>query len=372
MEKIFFKTEPGDILMNYDEPSTPADPSTSGIAIKQEIKEELYDSDNFMDYNKSGVKEESETFIDEEDDFDVPEQVKIKFESEDVMFLDKRTNSEVNKGILAKAEIGKNPESKINQENFESVYECKKCLIKFFRKELLESHNEKCLKSRLKVSKFKCEICSKNFQRKYGLLQHKKFVHKKEEQEQFKCGKCEYQTSYKSNFNSHLKIHDTLKNLKCHFCQYRAAALQTLNSHILSKHNKEENKIKITSKIHECTKCSYSTVIKTHYDRHVKVCLKLKNVEWYECEVCSYSTIYKFHLISQMKTHSKIKELRCLFCQYECSKKTNLDNHILRKHSDLLNKSNENIITSKVHCCQHCKYKTTTTSHLKFHLKNNH
>ncbi|CAH0549725.1 unnamed protein product [Brassicogethes aeneus] len=74
MEQIGVKKElvddyKGDISVNYNKPSTAADqemPSTSGIAIKQELAQEL-----------------------DEVDFDGAEQVKLKFEAEDEMFLDK-------------------------------------------------------------------------------------------------------------------------------------------------------------------------------------------------------------------------------------------------------------------------------------------
>ncbi|CAH0549493.1 unnamed protein product [Brassicogethes aeneus] len=94
MEQIIVKREPeeGNISTNYDEPSTPANqemPSTSGMAIKQEIKEELDDVDNSMEYVKSVVKEELKLFTDEEYEFDGAEQDKRKFEAEDEALLGK-------------------------------------------------------------------------------------------------------------------------------------------------------------------------------------------------------------------------------------------------------------------------------------------
>ncbi|CAH0564526.1 unnamed protein product [Brassicogethes aeneus] len=295
MEQIVVKKEPeelvddseGNISMNYSKPSTSADqkmPSTSGIAIKQEFKEELVYSDNSMDYDVLGVKEVLKAYTDEEDNFDGAEQAELKFQVKEEMFLDKGSDSAViNKEIVTKEEndIKKNPESRNNKlENNDFIYQCKHCSIQFFKKELFERHEERCLTPRVRVGKeklFQCDTCPKKYQTKRSLLQHTKFVHKKEGLEKLKCHKCEYVTVRKGSFNKHLKIHDKKNYLKCNFCYYIAARLFQLNAHILSKHkleNEEKNKIKITCKIHQCTKCSYSTLNKSNYDSHLKVCLK--------------------------------------------------------------------------------------------------
>ncbi|CAH0549823.1 unnamed protein product [Brassicogethes aeneus] len=373
MEQIVVKNEPEELVNNYDKTSNQDMPSTSGVAIKQEIKEEFNYSDNSRVHIELGVKEESD-----EDNFD---GAKLKFEAKDEVLIDKGyiinlpqrylnipahnfgfkvndsdqesdnfdhgdksedlpgnikeeerdsdfseeddknsahneekdedeamfetkmeveyhgvqydesgTDSEV--ANKEEKEIGKNSDPRC-------AYECKQCSVIFFKKELLESHSLKCLTPVVVVDKekmFKCYICEKKFQTKKGLLNHKKFIHNKEKQEQFKCEKCEYQSLREGNLKVHLKIHDRSRYLKCKFCPYLTAALKTLNAHILSKHkleNKGENEIKITSKIHQCAKCSYSTVRKNDYDNHVKVCLKLKNINWFKCHQCPYKTIQK-------------------------------------------------------------------------------
>ncbi|CAH0556819.1 unnamed protein product [Brassicogethes aeneus] len=106
MKQVIVKKEPEelvddserDISINYDKPSTSSDqemPSTSGMAIKQKIKKELHDSDNSMDYDESGVKEEPETSTDE-DNFDGAKQTKLILEAKYEEFLDK--GSKINDG----------------------------------------------------------------------------------------------------------------------------------------------------------------------------------------------------------------------------------------------------------------------------------
>ncbi|CAH0564527.1 unnamed protein product [Brassicogethes aeneus] len=349
MEPIIVKKEPkepvdgsvGDILMNYNKSRpTSADqeiPSTSEIAIKQESKEELNNYDNPMDDDELEVKKGLKTSRDEE--------VKVKFEGKEEMLLDKGLEESycdypdhVDESDLLTCNIKEEERDSDFEEDYHGV--------KFDEESRTDSD-----------------------------VVNKKLLAKKDVLGKLKCNNCAYVTIRKDHFRTHLNMHNRKKYLKCHFCEYKAATLQSLNAHVLSKHkseNKGENEIKITSKIHTCPKCAYSTVIKSHYDRHVKVCLKLKNVRWYKCHICNYKTILKSNLNSHIKNHNQIKQLKCLFCQYQSNRKSSVDNHILFKHSDLLNESNQNLITSKVHCCQHCNFKTTHASDLKRHLNHNH
>ncbi|CAH0564893.1 unnamed protein product [Brassicogethes aeneus] len=353
MEQILVKKEPEE-LVDDSEKAIKIDQ----IYIKQEIEEELDDvlfdkgyssltvnmfkhaaSDSFNPRYLHGLPS---TSADQEPPSTSGIAIKQGMD-DDKAWLDKGTDSEVvNKEILAKEVLSK------------SEKECEDV--------------DKVGKEKL----FKCGICLKKYQTRDGLNDHKKYFHRKEELEKFKCNKCDYITVRKGSFKIHLKTHNKTNCLKCHFCQYMAVTLQTLNSHMLSKH-KEENKIKITSKIHQCTKCLYSSVYKSSYDNHIKVCWKLKDVKWYQCEICHYKTVRNSNLIKHIKTHNKIKELKCSFCnEYQSDRKLNLDNHILIKHLDLLNENNKNLISSKIHCCQLCEFKTAKTNSLKMHFKNNH
>ncbi|CAH0549853.1 unnamed protein product [Brassicogethes aeneus] len=119
-----------------------------------------------------------------------------------------------------------------------------------------------------KKKSFKCNVCPKQYQTKESLFYHKKYTHRKDGLEKFKCGKCDYKTMDNSNLKKHLKIHDKSKYFKYHFCEYIAAELKCLDSHLLNKHKSEikENKIKIASKIYQCPKCKLLTVIKSNHD----------------------------------------------------------------------------------------------------------
>ncbi|CAH0549301.1 unnamed protein product [Brassicogethes aeneus] len=415
--------------------------SASGIAIKHEIKEEFIEGDNFMAYDDLEVKKES-TSTDEEDYFDGADQVEMKFEAEDESLLDIRIKSEeINKEIVS--EIKKNPISKdrlfqcdICPKNYKKMYKltehkkfihrkdeleefkCSICNYATVRKHNFKQHLKihdkssylKChlcqyqnvrmqnLKAHILSNHnlqntgednvettgidknhefegncFRCKICpDKKYRRKGGLLQHIKFVHKNHDLTQFKCSQCDFTTLKNNHYIQHLKIHDKKNHFKCQFCQYSSALSKSLNAHIFSKHRLEntgENKIELTGKVYECTKCPYSTLIKYHFNTHMKACLKLKNDKSYECHLCEYKTIHKNHLTIHIRSHNEIKKLKCLFCSFQTKIKNNLDRHILAKHFELLNESNKNIITSQSHHCQQCKYITLNRCDLIAHLK---
>ncbi|CAH0549828.1 unnamed protein product, partial [Brassicogethes aeneus] len=360
MEQTIVKKEPeelvddfiGDIVVNYEKPSIFADeemPSMSEITIKQEIKEELDDDEALLEKG-SEIKESDEDNSDHGDKID-PFFCNIKEEGRDGDFSEEDDKN-----------LSGNEEKDEDEAMFETKIE-------------VEYHGVQYDDQSGKKKLFKCDLCPKKYDSKKGVSQHKKFFHFKDEQEQFKCDQCDYVTVRKGIFKRHLKVHEKNNNLKCQFCEFKALELWSLNAHILSKHKleKEERvKIKQLSKIYECSKCSYLTIKKSQYDSHIKFCLKLENVKWHKCDICHYQSIRKRLLEIHMKIHNKIKEFKCLFCTFHSNEKKSLDNHLLRKHQNLLEKSNKNIITSKMYCCKHCKYKTTLSINFKCHLKSNH
>ncbi|CAH0564924.1 unnamed protein product [Brassicogethes aeneus] len=413
MEQIMVKKEPaelvdnskGDNSMNYAEQEMSSEQAIKieQMYIKQEIKEELddvlldkgYNSltadmfKNASDSNLIFLNSLPSTSADQEMPSTsvtaIKQEIKEELEYDEAVLyggFNKNNNRDnCNHGDLLcnikKEEVVEDTNSSLNEE----IDEVEEMMIE--KKIEVEYHPVKYDDESGKEKLFECGLCPKKFVTKKGLFNHKN-LHRKDGLKKLKCSKCGYATLRKENFKAHLRIHDKNKYLKCHFCEYMAAQLQALNAHMLSKHrleNKGENEIKITSKIHQCPKCLYSSVRKANYDNHIKVCLKLENVilsikedtvKWYKCEICHYKTIKKSNLIKHRKTHNKIKELKCLFCLHQCNVKINLDNHILTNHSELLNESNQNLITSKMHCCKHCNYKTTYANDLNKHSKRHH
>ena len=67
-----------------------------------------------------------------------------------------------------------------------------------------------------KVKEFKCELCSKEYFAKGGLLAHMKHFHKENE---FICNLCSITFSRKWSLKNHTStIHENLKAFKCNLC----------------------------------------------------------------------------------------------------------------------------------------------------------
>nr|CAI5826024.1 unnamed protein product [Callosobruchus analis] len=174
----------------------------------------------------------------------------------------------------------------------------------------------------------------------------------------------------------------------------------------------------VSSKIHECTKCTFKTVRASHKRLvidHMKVHQDSKNVYRYTfvCYHCQYAARSKRHLIDHMqmhrdsksvyicykcdfRTHSRIlftthtrthssestqfeaiyikeenvdinvrnpRSKTCTHCNATFKKKTVLNDHILRKHPEFVAS-----ITGNIHECKICSFKATITTNLKSHL----
>ncbi|VEN52646.1 unnamed protein product, partial [Callosobruchus maculatus] len=58
---------------------------------------------------------------------------------------------------------------------------------------------------------------------------------------------------------------------------------------------------------------------------------------------------------------------RCIYCNKTFKSKQGLDDHILKRHLDFIAS-----ISSKIHECTQCTYKTTKSSNIRQHLITNH
>jgi hypothetical protein len=136
----------------------------------------------------------------------------------------------------------------------------------------------------------------------------------------FKCDKCDYKCSTKSNLNIHIKqVHDKIKDIKCNLCDYKCSRKYDLNKHIKSVHDKIKD-IK-------CDLCEFKCSQKVNLDRHIKMVHdKIKDIK---CDLCDYKCSTKGNLDQHIKlVHDKIKDWECNLCEFKCSQKGTLDNHI--------------------------------------------
>nr|CAI5826016.1 unnamed protein product [Callosobruchus analis] len=97
-----------------------------------------------------------------------------------------------------------------------------------------------------------------------------------------------------------------------------------------------ENEASVSSKVYECTKCTYKTTINNHLKRHM----------------VKHADVADNHIID-----------RCIYCNKAFTSTQSLDDHVIKTHPDFIAS-----VSSKVYECTKCTYKTTINNHLKRHM----
>nr|CAI5819291.1 unnamed protein product [Callosobruchus analis] len=303
--------------------------------------------------------------------------------------------------------VGKHPDfiSSITSK----LHECTKCTFKTVKKCFLDKH---LLRHSGHASNFKhktCVHCNATFKSKMALddhvvRKHPDFIssvtHKLHE-----CTKCTYKTVKKDYFDMHLLKHPGLasdfKHVPCIHCNATFMSKTALDYHVVGKH--PDFISSITSKLYECTKCSYKTVKKCFLDKHLlkhpglvsnfkhKTCVhcnakfrsKLSlddhivrkhpdfmssiTSKLHECTICTFKTVRKCsfgrHLLKHPELASDFKHIACVHCNATFKSKTSLDDHVVRKHPDFISS-----ITSKLHECTKCPFKAVKKYFFDKHL----
>nr|CAH7729038.1 unnamed protein product [Callosobruchus chinensis] len=219
------------------------------------------------------------------------------------------------------------------------------------------------------------------------------------------CSMCSYKTLHKSSFDKHMTTHtETTSSAglrECIHCNATFKSRASLDDHTLRKH--PDFIATITRKIYECINCIYKTTIKSHFNKHMSVhtenarggiffrCFHCETTfksklavdyhvveqhpnfiasiarKIYECTKCGYKTIFKYHFERHMSTHPKIassyEPKACVHCNATFKRKLWLDDHVVRKHVDFMSS-----VTSKLHECTKCSYKTVRKKLLVRHF----
>ncbi|XP_030755795.1 zinc finger protein 585A-like isoform X2 [Sitophilus oryzae] len=210
-----------------------------------------------------------------------------------------------------------------------------------------------------------------------------------------RCCTCSYQTTRKSNFNDHKKIHlapGERQIFVCLHCDKTYTRKQRLQHHLQNNHIDSRAKALKESqkKIYRCCTCSYQTTYKFNFNNHKKIhlapgerqmfaclhcdktytrkqllqlhlqnnkidsrakALKKSHKKVYRCSMCSYQTPYKSHLNTHKNTHLPPEERQrfaCLHCNKTYIQKQGLQWHLKYHHTDLRNADDCTSVTDEV------------------------
>nr|CAI5835594.1 unnamed protein product [Callosobruchus analis] len=270
------------------------------------------------------------------------------------------------KGHLQEHIVQKHPEFITSVTS--RIHECTMCNFKTISNDKMQEHLLKHTETG-----YTCMHCSTAFKTDYSLNEHIIKKHPKFiasiTRKIHACTKCTFKTVYTSSFQCHLLKHPYRT---CSHCKASFTRQEFLNEHILQIH--PQFTASIARKIHKCTTCDFSTTIHTEFKRH-----QLKHTDTYMCVGCDKTFIHKRaldeHIIMNHPSYissvtSKIHE--CTNCNFKTTKKSAirghicqnamLDEHIIKKHPSSIPS-----ITRKIHKCTTCDFNTTILTEFKRH-----
>nr|CAI5821520.1 unnamed protein product [Callosobruchus analis] len=181
-----------------------------------------------------------------------------------------------------------------------------------------------------------CIHCNAVFKRKRSLDDH--IVRKHPDFIAFvsskihECTHCSYKTAMKANLNHHMLKHPETAD-RCLHCEATFKRKTGLDNHVIRKH--PHFIASVSSKMHECTYCTYKTTMKSNFAKHL------------------------------LKHSHKLS--KCIHCNAIYKHKIGLDDHILRQHPELIAS-----VSSKMHECTHCAFKTVLKANLALHMLEHH
>ncbi|CAH1980753.1 unnamed protein product [Acanthoscelides obtectus] len=143
-----------------------------------------------------------------------------------------------------------------------------------------------------------------------------------------------HNTQMKDEATNNIETSQCRSSFKCPYCDATLKRSAHLDNHIIRKHPNFTASVR--RKILECTMCSYKTVFSCNFDRH---------------------------MISHSETTVSPTTIACEYCKAEFRAKMSLDDHIIRQHPNFID-----IVTSRLHECPKCIFRTTVISNYKRHL----
>ncbi|VEN52839.1 unnamed protein product [Callosobruchus maculatus] len=289
------------------------------------------------------------------------------------------------------------------------THECMHCAFKTVWKAHLAHHMSKHRETADRYNFSTCVHCNAILKSKRALDDHTLRKHPDSMEsistKTHECMHCAFKTVRKADLARHMSKHreraDRFSFSTCIHCNVTFSSKQAFDGHILSNHPDAIGSI--STKIHECTHCSFKTVIKPHLARHMSKhreraarynfyrCIHCNitfsskqaldghilskhpdaigsiSTKTHECMHCAFKTVWKAHLAHHMSKHRETADRynfsTCVHCNAILKSKRALDDHTLRKHPDSMES-----ISTKIHECMHCAFKTVRKADLALHM----
>ena len=169
----------------------------------------------------------------------------------------------------------------VQEEKEEYLFQCQVCNAKFTSKFVLRRHE--VITGHAKVS-YECPYCKRIYSEGGAYANHM-FVHQRENG--MKCDICGKELQSRTTFMNHMAMHK--KNpITCNLCYELFQNEEMLREHVETAHD--------SLKEFKCKYCKKTFDWQSNYSRHLN---KHTNKKEFKCKICNYS----FNIISNLKRH---------------------------------------------------------------------
>lgn len=228
------------------------------------------------------------------------------------------------------------------------AFKCDECDRVFLAKYKLDVHK---LLAHIRPDqvKYSCELCGKGFGRLDHMKRHRQ-AHGPAEEGEFKCQHCDYKSNFAGGLTNHTKFHhEKVLDFVCEVCGKGCLCKAQLERHIQRHHTKQQSEEceichkfffdmpchmrrahrvlpEVEDDLLKCELCDYKAA-RSKIKAHVRACHSGPHL----CRICGVEYKSRVGLRDHMESHRGIT-YNCYFCPLELTTRSNLYNHVSRKH----------------------------------------